>query len=516
MRFGVDFGTTRTVAAAVDRGNYPVVPVVDRLGDSHDFIPSVVAVAADGELTAGWEAAQAATDNFVRSFKRVLGDPETTPQTPVRLGGEARPLGEVLVAFARTVVEALTAFQRQAGEHPARSPEIVLGVPAHAGSAQRLLTMDAFSRAGADVLGLVNEPSAAAFEYTHRHGSTLNSKRNSIIVYDLGGGTFDATLLRIDGPVHHVEKSLGINRLGGDDFDEVLLGLALKAAGRGGDALSQRIRARLIEEARSAKENIKPQTRRVLVDLGEGGSEDVVVVPVDEFYAGVEPLVDRTLDQLSPLIGHGSDLSDTEIAGVYLVGGASSLPLVARRVRERFGRRVHRSSMPTAATAVGLAIAADPDSSFALNDRIARGIGVFRELESGRAVSFDPLVYPGAAAGADGWIRTERTYRAAHNVGWFRYVEYAAVDDDPLNPGDLSLLTEVAVGFTPELAGKTAAELGSVPVERIGHGDQGPLVHEEISVDPDGIATVRISVDGQPEPVVATSSRAPRAQCASK
>ena len=161
MRFGLDLGTTRTIAAAVDRGNYPIVTVEDSLGDTHDFIPSVVALKAD-RIVAGWDAIEVGQDHpsFVRSFKRLLSEPNVTEATPVYLGDHVHPLGAVLEAFAENVVTALRAFQTQLGD---TSPiEVVIGVPANSHSAQRLLTMSAFSATGITVVGLVNEPSAAA------------------------------------------------------------------------------------------------------------------------------------------------------------------------------------------------------------------------------------------------------------------------------------------------------------------------------------------------------------------
>lgn len=467
MRLGIDFGTTRTVVAAVDRGNYPVVPVSDTSGDAHDFIPSVVALDG-GRVAAGWGAVDKDLPAQVRSIKRLLSDPAVTAGTPVDFGDQRRPLGEVLEAFAREVLRAVAA--------PA--PEVVLGVPANASSAQRLLTLDAFSRAGAHVAGLVNEPSAAAFEYSHRHARTLNTRRTGIIVYDLGGGTFDATYLRIDDDHHRVLDTRGIARLGGDDFDEVLADLALAAAGREGDVFGRRARRRLVDEARSAKEALKPQSRRIVLELGD----DDVILPVADFYAAAAPLVERSLDAMAPLLGADESLSGTDIAGVYLVGGATSLPLVPRMLKERFGRRVHRSPLPTASTAVGLAIAADPASGYRLNDLASRGIGVFREFDSGRRVTFDQLLRPGAATGAT----ATRTYRAAHNVGWFRYAEFAEIDADG-EPGDLFLLVETAVPFVPELFD---ADLTHVPVTRL--PGPGPLVEETVTVDDDGIARVRI------------------------
>lgn len=505
MRFGIDFGTTRTAVAVVDRGNYPVLSVEDTFGDAHEYIPSVVAL-HDGELVAGWEAVALGEDNptLIRSFKRILTREQVTADTPVRLGDNPRPLGDVLQAFASYVLSRVRAHQEALGD--TSDVEIVLGVPANSHSAQRLLTLDAFTRAGATVLGLVNEPSAAAFEYTHRHPKMLNSRRSSVIVYDLGGGTFDTTLVRIEGTEHEVVASLGIGRLGGDDFDETLADLAVTESGRDNDAFGRRARRRLVDEARSAKENLVPQSRRLILELGE---QDVVV-PVTAFYDAVTPLVEQTLGALRPLIGREAEdldnaLKDTDIAGVYLVGGASALPLVPRLLRERFGRRVHRSPFPAASTAVGLAIAADPDSDYHLRDRLSRGIGVFRERDAGQAVSFDSLVAPETEPGADGSIRVTRRYRAAHNVGWFRFVEYAAIGAAADHPGDLSLIAELAVPFDPALADVT--DLATIPVER---RDDGPEVTETVIVDPDGITAIRIEVAREGDPFVVEASVTPR------
>src|SRR5699024_3027707 len=129
MHFGIDVGTTRTIAAVVDRGNYPVVTVEDYLGDAQEYIPSVVALDGD-RLVAGWEAMKLGPDDpsLVRSFKRIMSDHSVTAGTPVQLGHATRPLGEVLRVYAETVVDTLRNFQATLGDS---SPiEVVLGIPA--------------------------------------------------------------------------------------------------------------------------------------------------------------------------------------------------------------------------------------------------------------------------------------------------------------------------------------------------------------------------------------------------
>lgn len=486
MRCGIDFGTTRIVAAAVDRGNYPVIAFEDDDGDLIEFLPSVVALddtdEGDGaRLRVGWDALAAADRGapLVRSVKRMLADPGVTASTPVHFGARRRPLGTVLATLASATIEGIRDALDLSPDEPV---DAVVGVPANAGSAQRLLTLGAFSNAGVRVDALVNEPSAAAFEYTHRHPRSLTSRRTDVVVYDLGGGTFDASLVHIDGVDHEVRRSLGLSRLGGDDLDTVLAELILDRD----PALADRAGLdpdRLQGACRSAKERIVPQSRRVVVELGD----DDITVPVDDFFEAATPLITATIEAMAPLISAGDGtLADTEIAGLYLVGGASELPLVPRLLRERFGRRVHRSPYPSASTAIGLAIAADPDSGYRLRDRLARGIGVFRELDHGREVGFDPLVAPDAALSADGTITVTRRYRAAHNIGWFRFVEYRGLDGGEPR-GDLLPVAELRMPFAAEL--QDGRPLAGIDVERI---PDGPEVEERVDVDENGIATFRI------------------------
>lgn len=488
MRLGIDFGTTRTVVAAADRGNLPVVAFEDELGDSHDHLPTVVALGEDGGLVAGWRAEDAARAGSpaVRSAKRRLADPGATGGETVALGGREFTLVEILDAFAAELVRALRASSTL-GAAPEEPLEAAIGVPAHAHSAQRLLTLDAFRRAGIDPIALVNEPSAAAFEYSHRHARSLSSKRTSVLVYDLGGGTFDASLVRLDGHDHVIEATTGVNRLGGDDFDEELARLAASAAGDDLDALAEEDRARLLLDARVAKEGLAPQSRRILLEVGERSA----TVPVPDFFAQAAPLIERSVDAIRPLVGglDATALAEGEIAGLYLVGGASALPLVPRMLRERFGRRVHRSPLPGASTAIGLAIAVDPTSTFTLRDRLGRGIGVFRERDAGRGVAFDPLIEPGAQLGEDGVLEASRTYRAAHSIGFFRFVEYARLDADGEPRGDLVPLAEVLVPFDADLA--DGRELAEQAIER---REDGPLVEERIRIDEHGVASIRIAV----------------------
>ncbi|MEW1955409.1 Hsp70 family protein [Terrabacter sp. NPDC080008] len=518
MDLGLDFGTTHTVVAHADRGNYPVVAFLDEQGDAHDHVPSVVADDG-GTLVYGFAALEAARRGMpsVRSFKRLLAEPRVSPDTPMRIGEREVPLFDVLTGHFAAVLEALRSSSAVEGRlDGTAAPRAVLGVPAQAGSAQRFLTLEACRRAGFEVAGLVNEPSAASFEFAHRQARSITSRRDLVIVYDLGGGTFDASLLRLSGTRHEVLDSFGVNRLGGDDFDEALATTALQLAGRSRTALADDAWDELLDDCREAKERIGPQSRRVVVEVpgGDGetgtGSGTAVTVPVDDFYAAVTPLVAATTEAMEPLVQSlGSPEDDVDelqgVAGIYIVGGASGLPLVPRLLRSRFGRRVHRSPMPSASTAVGLAIAADPDVGFSLRDRLSRGFGVFREREAGAAVSFDPVLdrsLPtadalGEPASAEPVVVTRR-YRAAHNIGWFRFVEYSSVDDQGEPRGDLAPVAEIVFPFDPELqardgrsgGGTDGSHLATVPIVR---REAGPLLEERYTVDPAGIIELSLT-----------------------
>jgi hypothetical protein len=181
-----------------------------------------------------------------------------------------------------------------------------------------------------------------------------------------------------------------------------------------------------------------------------------------------------------------------EIAGLYVVGGASELPIVARALRERFGRRVHRSPYPSAAVAIGLSIAADAGAGFELVDRYARTFGVFREGEGGRAITFDSIFTPSEAlpSAGNGSVTCTRAYRAAHNVGHFRFFECSAFDDAGRPRGDMALFGDVYFPFDPAL--RDARDLAAVAVERRGEDGGGPRVVERYSLGDGGIVDVLI------------------------
>jgi molecular chaperone DnaK (HSP70) len=463
MKLGVDFGTNRTVVAAADRGNYPLVSFDSSDGSSSDWFPSLAAVRGDERLF-GWDAWAVQTDEswtVIRSIKRLLED--AGPQTVLELGSQRVFLSELLNGFTRALFNAI----RESSNLNAGSDEqlqAVLGVPAHANSNQRFLTTEAFRRSGFEVLGVLNEPSAASIEFGHRQRER-KSERQTILVYDLGGGTFDASLVTLDEKVHHVVASEGIPTIGGDDFDQLLADLALAAAGVSEDerdGLSAAKWFRLLEECRTKKEALNPNSRKLLIDLEQVNPDwGSVQVSVTDFFERARPLMEETLAVAEEL---ANEHCNGDVEALYITGGASELPLVARVLRERFGRRVRRSAYTRSATAIGLAIQADEPETYRLSERLARYFGVWRETDHGTRIVFDPLFPKGLQLPAPGEPNDEirRNYHPAHNIGHFRFLECSHRSLDGTPSGEVTLWDEIRFPFDPALS--NPEDLANVPV----------------------------------------------------
>jgi molecular chaperone DnaK (HSP70) len=493
VRLGIDFGTTRIVVAAADRGNYPLVNFETPDGQARDWFPSVMAV-SQGRRVYGWEALALHGKpgwTLVRSLKRWLKT--AGPHTEIEIEGQRLSLflviTEMLSALRRELVERSTL-----GADESTQLRAMLGVPANANSNQRFLTEESARAAGFDVLGLSNEPSAAAIEFANGSSSEGKNLENaSLLVYDLGGGTFDSSLVALGDAEYSVIAADGIGDFGGDDFDEILAELALDAFGvsdKEQEALTDGERFALLEECREKKEALNPNSRRVTVDLGrvrETWKE--ISIPVDEFYERCRPLIEESRVVVENLI---ADCPQNSIGTLYLTGGGSELPLVARILREEFGRKVKRSAYMRSATAIGLAIRAAGHEECVVREQFAQNFGVWREADSGRNVVFDVMFPRGSKLPVKGQepLRIVRTYSPVHNIGHFRYLECSHLDAANQPQGEISNWDEVRVPFDPQLRGLET--LPAQPERRFAPGE-GPLFEEEYTCDSSGQLKVRIS-----------------------
>jgi molecular chaperone DnaK (HSP70) len=494
MRLGIDFGTTRTRVAAVLDGNYPLITFHSEEGDTQDWYPSLIAT-QNGRSLFGLDAQHVQFDpewELCRSFKRLLESQH--PQMPLAIGDLELPLTDWLTEFLSALRHDLL---HRSNLEPGSGPlQAMVGIPANANSNQRFLTLEAFRKAGFEVFGMVNEPSAAGMEYAHRYRQSDRTRgREYVAVYDLGGGTFDVSIIRMTGDIHEVVTSEGISRLGGDDFDEILLDLTLAQAGVAEIASKRIARSRLLNLCREAKEGINTNSRKTTIDLGQvspRGAE--VLVPVKDFYESCEPLIAQTLEATESVVravtGEDSDMQS--LACVYLVGGSCELPVLARSLRERFGKRVRRSPYPSAATAIGLAIAVDQASGYELRDRFHRHFGVWREVESGSRMIFDPIFSKGTGLPKRGQspLIVTRRYQPAHNVGHFRFAECSQISETQQPRGDIVTWDQIFFPFDPKLDDES--NLDRVPVVRWPEGARHE-VGEIYRCDSRGIIEVSIS-----------------------
>ena len=473
MKLGIDFGTTRIIVAAADRGNYPLIDFETPDGPC-DWIPSLIA-ARGSEVRFGWDAwrMQGEPDwTILRSVKRHLE--RSLPGARLTIGDHDFLLVDLIGGLARSVYAALGSRVRS--NEPV---EAMLGVPANANGNQRFLTMDAFHNAGFRVLGLLNEPSAAAIEYGHRQ-----KMQGRLLVYDLGGGTFDASLVEMGEGVHTVLDADGISNFGGEDFD---LALAELAAGKEGlYSLTLAEVFRLLEECRRQKEALHPNSRRIVVDLDtvrEGLGQ--ATVPVGDFYELCRPLLEESV-RIAARLGEGRN-----IEALYVTGGGSELPPVARALREHFGRKVKRSEYTRSATAIGLAIQADAESGYRLREMFHRNFAVWRESEAGASMILDPIFARGTrlpAAGEPG-ITASRVYRPVHNVGDFRYLEASHINDRNQPKGDITVSDGIRFPFDPGLA--EAESLDNVSVHKSPRAETQEI-EELYTCDAAGVVTVNI------------------------
>jgi molecular chaperone HscA len=486
-RLGIDLGTTRTVVVAADRGRYPVASF-DVGGTFVDHLPGVAVHAEDrwwfGEQARARMAVAAPGSWATASVKRLVSD--RPPDDPLPSAPGPTTALALLEAYLRWVRQMLATHSNlDVPADPHVPLPAMVAVPANASTRQRYLTLEAFRRAGFVVQGQVNEPTAAAIEYAHREPAALSprSPKRYVVVYDLGGGTFDTAAVSLEGRRFDLLTAEGIGRLGGADFDAVILDLvrqSLLDAGVPAKALDELPTAAALELCRDAKEGLRPSSRRLVVDPGPLLPEaPPAVLSTEAIYERCRPLVTRTLalvDRLfASLPAQGIDPEDPrQLGALYLVGGSVAFPPVARILRERYGRKIKLSAQPHAATAMGLAVAADPEAEIRVREATTRHFGVWREANDGREKVFDAILSKDTLpsdVSSDGAVPpphadalvVQRRYRPVHTVGHLRFLECTHLSDDGRPAGDMTPWQELRFPYDPALVGRP---LDDVPIER--------------------------------------------------
>ncbi len=345
---GIDLGTTNSSLAVVESGRPELVPV-----DGSPLMPSVVGLDAAGELLVGAAAAnqyRLYPERTVRSVKRRMGE-----DVQLELGAQRYAPVEISAMI-------LGRLKRAAEQRFGRAVErAVITVPAYFSEAQRSATKEAGEVAGLRVERILHEPTAAALCYDP--GGT---QERIDLVYDLGGGTFDVSVVRSRGEVTEVLASCGDSHLGGDDFDELLAGwLAERFSGEAGADPRSEIGpgARLLRAAEETKVRLSVESyARVMLEQllevdGVGHNLDDEVSR-HEYEALIEPLVSQTKDSIQRALDDAGLLA-RDLASVILVGGASRTPLVAQMITEGFGVAPAAGVDPDRAVAMGAALQAE-------------------------------------------------------------------------------------------------------------------------------------------------------------
>jgi molecular chaperone HscA len=364
---GIDLGTTNSLVAAVVDGKVQVFP--DPQG--RRLLPSAVAYRPGGEVVVGYEARALGLESpldTIQSVKRFMGRGAAEQEkargiAPYRFAEEEGPIvrflaGERTVNPMQVSAEILKVLRdRAAARFGTEVREAVITVPAYFDDAQRQATKDAGRLADLHVLRLLNEPTAAALAYG------LDARpEGTFAVYDLGGGTFDISILRLVRGVFQVLATGGDSHLGGDDFDRLLAEhvIARLWPGREVASLDPRALRQLLELAEQTKIALTEMTSAVmrvpaLPGLDRGGE---VAITRDEFEALIRPLVERTLAPCRQAL-RDAEIQPGDLAGVVPVGGSTRVPLVRRAMAEIFGREPLTGIDPDLVVAAGAAVQAD-------------------------------------------------------------------------------------------------------------------------------------------------------------
>ena len=365
MIVGIDLGTTNSLVAIIHPENKK--PVILKEHDGNALVPSVIHFDDSGSVTVGDAAKNkliTEPQNTIFSVKRLMGKSyndvyeQTSFFTYKIIDDNTESLVKIQVAdkfYSPIELSSLILNElKKRAEHILKTPvgKAVITVPAYFNDAQRQATRDAGKLAGLDVLRIINEPTAASLAY----GLGLKKDEvKTVAVYDLGGGTFDISILRIVGGVYEVLSTNGDTFLGGDDFDRAIVNHWRNSSGVTEQQLSES--KSLAQEFRLQAEKTKKYLTSFDSFSGKVSHYDIALTK-ETFEELVKPLVDRTLACCKNAL-RDAELTIDDIDEVVMVGGSVRVPLVKKAVSEFFSKELNDSLNPDEVVALGAAVQAD-------------------------------------------------------------------------------------------------------------------------------------------------------------
>ena len=357
---GIDLGTTNSLVAIIHPESKK--PVALKEHNSKSLVPSVIHFGENEQVTVGEEAKQYLVSdaaNTIFSAKRLMGKTYTDVKNnsallAYKIIDDENKLVKVQVGnkfYSPIELSSLILKElKKQAEHILKTPvsKAVITVPAYFNDAQRQATRDAGKLAGLDVLRIINEPTAASLAYGF---GISKADAKTIAVYDLGGGTFDISILNITGGVFEVLSTNGDTYLGGDDFDAAIVDHWIRENNFAGDETKHRQTLRL--KAEDAKKQLSS------ADLYQTDYEGInLSLGKDTFEETIKPIVDKTIVSCSNAL-KDAGLKKSEIDEIVMVGGSTRVPLVKKMLSDFFGKKLNDTVDPDEVVALGAAIQAD-------------------------------------------------------------------------------------------------------------------------------------------------------------